>query len=340
MQTGMIGLGRMGANMVRRMMQAGHECVVYNRSRGPVDEMVAEGAVGADDLADLVAKLEAPRSIWLMLPAAIVDRVIDDLVPQLSPGDTLIDGGNTWYKDDIARHDKLAEKQLHYLDVGTSGGVWGLERGYCLMIGGEDAIVQRLDPLFAALAPGHGDIERTAGRDGDYASAENGYLHCGPAGAGHFVKMVHNGIEYGIMAAYAEGFNLLKHANVGTQSHDKDAETAPLREPRDFQYDIDVAAVAELWRRGSVVSSWLLDLTASALNKDPALTNFSGAVSDSGEGRWTNIAAIEAGVPVHVLSAALYDRFNSRNEADFANQLLSAMRYEFGGHHEKPASDK
>jgi 6-phosphogluconate dehydrogenase len=340
MQTGMIGLGRMGANMVRRMMQAGHECVVYNRSRGPVDEMVAEGAVGADDLADLVAKLEAPRSIWLMLPAAIVDRVIDDLVPQLSPGDTLIDGGNTWYKDDIARHDRLAEKQLHYLDVGTSGGVWGLERGYCLMIGGEDAIVQRLDPLFAALAPGHGDIERTAGRDGDYASAENGYLHCGPAGAGHFVKMVHNGIEYGIMAAYAEGFNLLKHANVGTQSHDKDAETAPLREPRDFQYDIDVAAVAELWRRGSVVSSWLLDLTASALNKDPALTNFSGAVSDSGEGRWTNIAAIEAGVPVHVLSAALYDRFNSRSEADFANQLLSAMRYEFGGHHEKPAGDK
>jgi len=340
MQTGMIGLGRMGANMVRRMMQAGHECVVYNRSRGPVDEMVAEGAVGADDLADLVSKLEAPRSIWLMLPAAIVDRVIDDLVPHLSPGDTLIDGGNTWYKDDIARHDRLAEKQLHYLDVGTSGGVWGLERGYCLMIGGEDAIVQRLDPLFAALAPGHGDIERTAGRDGDYASAENGYLHCGPAGAGHFVKMVHNGIEYGIMAAYAEGFNLLKHANIGKQSQDKDAETAPLREPRDFQYDIDVGAVAELWRRGSVVSSWLLDLTASALNKDPALNNFSGAVSDSGEGRWTNIAAIEAGVPVHVLSAALYDRFNSRNEADFANQLLSAMRYEFGGHHEKPGGNK
>ena len=340
MQTGMIGLGRMGANMVRRMMNAGHECVVYNRSRGPVDEMVAEGAVGADDLADLVGKLEAPRSIWLMLPAAIVDRVIDDLVPHLSPGDTLIDGGNTWYKDDIARHDRLAEQQLHYLDVGTSGGVWGLERGYCLMIGGEADIVQRLDPLFAALAPGHGDIERTAGRSGDYASAENGYLHCGPAGAGHFVKMVHNGIEYGIMAAYAEGFNLLKHANVGKQSHDKDAETAPLRDPRDFQYDIDVGAVAELWRRGSVVSSWLLDLTASALNKDPALTNFSGAVSDSGEGRWTNIAAIEAGVPVHVLSAALYDRFNSRNEADFANQLLSAMRYEFGGHHEKPAGKK
>lgn len=340
MQTGMIGLGRMGANMVRRMMQAGHECVVYNRSRGPVDEMVAEGAVGADDLTDLVGKLDAPRSIWLMLPAAIVDRVIDDLVPLLSPGDTLIDGGNTWYKDDIARHDRLAEKQLHYLDVGTSGGVWGLERGYCLMIGGEDAIVQRLDPLFAALAPGHGDIERTPGRDGEHATAENGYLHCGPAGAGHFVKMVHNGIEYGIMAAYAEGFNLLKHANIGKQSQDKDAETAPLREPRDFQYDIDVGAVAELWRRGSVVSSWLLDLTASALNKDPALADFSGAVSDSGEGRWTNIAAIEAGVPVHVLSAALYDRFNSRDEADFANQLLSAMRYEFGGHHEKPASDK
>ena len=246
MQTGMIGLGRMGANMVRRMMQAGHECVVYNRSRGPVDEMVAEGAVGADDLAGLVSKLETPRSIWLMLPAAIVDRVIDDLVPHLSPGDTLIDGGNTWYKDDIARHARRAEKQLHYLDVGTSGGVWGLERGYCLMIGGEPDIVQRLDPLFAALAPGHGDIERTPGRDGEHATAENGYLHCGPAGAGHFVKMVHNGIEYGIMAAYAEGFNLLKHANVGKQSHDKDAETAPLREPRDFQYDIDAVSYTHL----------------------------------------------------------------------------------------------
>jgi len=330
----------MGSNMVRRMMQAGHECVVYNRSRGPVDELVAEGAIGAGDLADLVGKLETPRSIWMMLPAAVVDRVIDELAPLLAPGDTLIDGGNSWYKDDIARHDRLLEQQLHYLDIGTSGGVWGRERGYCLMIGGNTEIVQRLDPLFAALAPGHGDIERSAGRDGDYVTAEKGYLHCGPAGAGHFVKMVHNGIEYGIMAAYGEGFNLLKHANIGKQSQDKDAETAPLRNQRDFQYDIDLADVAELWRRGSVVSSWLLDLSANALNKDASLETFSGAVSDSGEGRWTNIAAIEAGVPVHVLSAALYDRFNSRNEAGFANQLLSAMRFEFGGHHEKPAGDK
>ena len=340
MQIGMVGLGRMGANMVRRIMQAGNECVVHNRSRGPVDEMVAEGAVGADDLKDLVNKLDAPRAIWLMVPAAIVDRFIDDLMPLLEPGDTIIDGGNSWYKDDIARSDKLASQQLHYLDVGTSGGVWGLERGYCLMIGGDTATVERLDPVFAALAPGHGDIPRTAGRSGDTVTAERGYLHCGAAGAGHFVKMVHNGIEYGIMAAYAEGFNLLKHANIGKQSQEKDAETAPLRDNRDFQYDIDVGAVAELWRRGSVISSWLLDLSANALNKDPGLENFSGKVSDSGEGRWTNIAAIEAGVPVHVLSAALYDRFNSRDAADFGNQLLSAMRFEFGGHHEKQTSAK
>ncbi len=337
MQTGMIGLGRMGASMVRRLMKAGHDCVVYNNTREPIDQLASEGATGADDLADMVSKLQAPRTIWMMIPAAVVDRVIDDLLPLLSLGDTLIDGGNSWYKDDIARSDRLADKQLHYIDVGTSGGVWGLERGYCLMIGGETENVKRLDPIFATLAPGHGDIERTTGRQGDYASVENGYLHCGPAGSGHFVKMVHNGIEYGIMAAYAEGFNLLKHANIGQQSHDHDAETAPLREPRDFQYDIDVGAVAEVWRRGSVISSWLLDLSANALSKDATLKNFSGAVSDSGEGRWTNIAAIEAGVPVHVLSAALYDRFNSRNEAGFANQLLSAMRFEFGGHHEKSA---
>jgi 6-phosphogluconate dehydrogenase len=335
MQIGMVGLGRMGANMVRRIMQDGHECVVYNRSRAPVDEMVAAGAVGAADLQDLVRKLEAPRAIWLMVPAAIVDRFIDDLTPYLEPGDAIIDGGNSWYKDDIARSQKLAVSNIHYLDVGTSGGVWGLERGYCLMIGGDTASVERLDPVFAALAPGSGDIPRTDGRSGPHASAEQGYLHCGPAGAGHFVKMVHNGIEYGIMAAYAEGFNLLKHANVGKRDHSSDAETAPLANAGDFQYDIDVGAVAELWRRGSVISSWLLDLTASALNKDPGLDNFSGNVADSGEGRWTNIAAIEAGVPVHVLSAALYERFNSRNAAGFANQLLSAMRYEFGGHHEK-----
>ena len=340
MQIGMIGLGRMGANMVRRLMHAGHECVVYNRSRGPVDTMVGEGATGADSLQDMVSKLDAPRAIWLMVPAAIVDSMIDELQPLLEPGDILIDGGNSWYKDDIARSDRLADSDIHYLDVGTSGGVWGLERGYCLMIGGDTASVTYLDPVFAALAPGSGDIPRTDGRDGPRVSAEMGYLHCGPAGAGHFVKMVHNGIDYGIMAAYAEGFILLKHANIGSDEHAADAETAPLANRRDFQYDIDVGAVAELWRRGSVISSWLLDLTANALNKDPALDNFSGRVSDSGEGRWTNIAAIEAGVPLHVLSAALYDRFNSRDAADFGNQLLSAMRFEFGGHHEKPGDSK
>ncbi len=340
MQIGLIGLGRMGSNMVRRIMKAGHECVVYNRSPGPVEAMEAEGAIGSRSLEELVEKLTPPRAIWLMVPAGIVDRMIDDLAGLLQPGDAIIDGGNSWYKDDILRSERLAQQDLHYLDIGTSGGVWGLERGYCLMIGGPDSVVQRLEPVFAALAPGRGDIPRTEGRTGEPVQAELGYLHCGPAGAGHFVKMVHNGIEYGIMAAYAEGFNLLRHANIGNQDHSHDAETAPLSNPRDFQYDIDTAAVAELWRRGSVISSWLLDLTANALSKSPGLEEFSGRVSDSGEGRWTNIAAIEAGVPVHVLSAALYDRFNSRSEADFANQLLSAMRFEFGGHHEKPGGDK
>jgi len=338
MQIGMVGLGRMGANMVRRLMQAGHECVVYNRSPEPVAAMQAEGAVGASDLADLVDKLKPPRAVWLMIPAGIVDPHIESLSTLLEAGDAIIDGGNSWYKDDIARSDRLASSGLHYLDVGTSGGVWGLERGYCLMIGGEQADVERLDPVFAALAPGVGTIPRTAARSGEPVMAEKGYLHCGPAGAGHFVKMVHNGIEYGIMAAYAEGLNLLRHANVGKLERSADAETAPLRDARDFQYDIDVGAVAELWRRGSVVSSWLLDLTADALSKSPDLKEFSGQVSDSGEGRWTNIAAIEAGVPVHVLSAALYDRFSSRDRADFANQVLSAMRFEFGGHHEKKDS--
>ncbi len=335
MQIGMVGLGRMGANMSRRLMQAGHECVVYDHSPEAVEGLVKEGATGAGSLVELVAGLTAPRAIWLMIPAAYVDSVIEALTPLLEAGDAIIDGGNSYYKDDIARDQLLAPKGIHYLDVGTSGGVWGLERGYCLMIGGDDGSVQRLDSVFATLAPGVGEIERTEGRQGEISASEQGYLHCGPAGAGHFVKMVHNGIEYGIMAAYAEGFNLLRHANVGKTSQTHDAETAPMRDAEAFQFDINVGEVAEVWRRGSVVSSWLLDLTANALSKNPELDNFSGHVSDSGEGRWTNIAAIEAGVPVHVLSAALYDRFNSRNEAGFANQLLSAMRFEFGGHHEK-----
>ena len=335
MQLGMIGLGRMGANMVRRVMQAGHECVVYNNSPGPAEALAAEGAIASTSLADLSAKMSAPRAIWLMIPAAVVDQVIDDLVPHLEPGDIIIDGGNSYYKDDIARARKLSPQGLHYLDVGTSGGVWGLERGYCLMIGGDHESVTRVEPVFAALAPGVGDIERTRGRDGKPDAAEQGYLHCGPAGAGHFVKMVHNGIEYGIMAAYAEGLNLLKHANVGDLNHDIDAETTPLRDPSEFQYDIDVAQVTEVWRRGSVVASWLLDLTANALHDDPGLSEFSGRVSDSGEGRWTSIAAIESGTPAHVLTAALFNRFSSRGEADFGDQILSAMRYEFGGHKEK-----
>jgi len=337
MQLGMIGLGRMGANMVRRLMKAGIECVVYNRTVDKIQELEKEGATGASDLADLVAKLKPPRNIWMMIPAAYVDDLIDDLDDLVQPGDALIDGGNSYYKDDIARAARLAKKKIHYIDTGTSGGVWGLERGYCLMIGGETGIVQRLDPVFAALAPGMGNIERTRGRSGDPSPSEQGYLHCGPAGAGHFVKMVHNGIEYAIMAAYAEGMNLLKHANVGEQRHASDAETAPMRDAEAFRFDIDIPEVAEVWRRGSVIGSWLLDLTANALHQNPELSDFSGRVSDSGEGRWTNIAAIEAGVPVHVLSAALYDRFNSRGEAHFGNQLLSAMRFEFGGHHEKKA---
>ena len=335
MQLGMIGLGRMGANMVRRVMKAGHDCVVSDTHADAVAELEAEGAVGASDLADLAAKMTAPRAIWLMVPAAVVDGLIDKLVPHLQPGDIIIDGGNSYYKDDIIRSRKLKEQGLHYVDVGTSGGVWGLERGYCLMIGADTETAERLDPVFAALAPGVGDIERTRGRSGDSGPAEQGYLHCGPAGAGHFVKMVHNGIEYGIMAAYGEGLNLLKHGNVGQDNHDIDAETTPLRDPTEFQYDIDIGQVAEVWRRGSVVASWLLDLTANALSDDPKLEGFSGRVSDSGEGRWTAIAAIESGTPAPVLTAALYSRFSSRGEANFGDQILSAMRYEFGGHKEK-----
>jgi 6-phosphogluconate dehydrogenase len=336
MQVGMIGLGRMGANMVRRLMKAGHECVVYNRSPGPVQELQKEGAIGATDLDDFVGKLSKPRTVWLMVPAAVVDQQIADLSERLEAGDIIIDGGNSYYKDDIARAARLQERGIHYLDVGTSGGVWGLERGYCLMIGGDESSVGHLQPAFAALAPGLGDIPRTNDRSAEPKPSEQGYLHCGPAGAGHFVKMVHNGIEYALMAAYAEGFNLLKHAGIGKHSHDVDAETSPLSNPEHYQYDIDVAEVAELWRRGSVVASWLLDLTAASLQDDPELGAFGGRVSDSGEGRWTSIAAIETGTPAPLLTTALYERFTSRGEADFANKILSAMRFQFGGHHEKP----
>ena len=335
MQLGMIGLGRMGASMVRRLMRAGHNCVVFDRDADAVSALAAEGATGCNSLDEFVAALAGPRAIWLMVPAAVVERVIDELEERLTPGDTIIDGGNSWYKDDIERAARLAGKDLQYLDVGTSGGVWGLERGYCLMIGGETAPVQQLQPVFATLAPGPGDIPRTAGRTGEPTPAEQGWLHCGPAGAGHFVKMVHNGIEYGLMAAYAEGMNLLQHAGVGKRTRDEDAETTPLRDPQAFSYDIDAADVAELWRRGSVITSWLLDLTAAALHGSPQLEEFSGRVSDSGEGRWTSMAAIEAGVPARVLTTALYDRFSSRGESDFADRVLSAMRYGFGGHLEK-----
>jgi 6-phosphogluconate dehydrogenase len=337
MQLGMIGLGRMGANMVRRLMNQGHQCVVYDRTAQTVADMVKEKAVGSSSLADFVSKLEKPRAIWLMVPAAVVDASIADLVPLLEAGDILIDGGNSYYIDDIRRAKELAPKKIHYVDVGTSGGVWGLERGYCMMIGGEDAVVKRLDPIFKTLAPGAGDAPRTPGREKVGGTAENGYLHCGPNGGGHFVKMVHNGIEYGLMAAYAEGLAILQNANVGKQTHAVDAETTPLRDPQHYQYDFNLRDVAEVWRRGSVIASWLLDLTASALVDDPELKKFSGRVSDSGEGRWTLKAAIDEAVPAHVLTAALYERFASRGEADFANKIMSAMRFAFGGHIEKPA---
>jgi 6-phosphogluconate dehydrogenase len=337
MQLGMIGLGRMGANMVRRLIKGGHECVVFDRSQKVVDGLVQEKAVGSSSLQEFAKKLDKPRALWMMVPAAVVDEMISEIVPLLEPGDILIDGGNSYYVDDIRRAKKLASKGIHYVDVGTSGGVWGLERGYCMMIGGEDQIVKHLDPVFATLAPGIGDIPRTPGRNKAGGTSEQGYLHCGPNGAGHFVKMVHNGIEYGIMAAYAEGLSVLKAANIGKQKSEIDAETTPLRDPEHYQYDLNLPDITEVWRRGSVIASWLLDLTATALFEDPALSNFAGRVSDSGEGRWTIKAAIDEAVPVPVLSTALYARFSSRGDAEFQNRLLSAMRYEFGGHLEKSA---
>jgi len=335
MQVGMIGLGRMGANMVRRLMRAGHACVVFDVRPDSVQELAKEGATGAASLDDFVRALAPPRLVWLMVPAGFVDQEIADLIPRLGRGDAIVDGGNSSFKDDIRRATALEAHGLHYLDVGTSGGVWGLERGYCLMIGGEADVVARLDPIFAALAPGRAEAPPTPGRTGG-GTAERGYLHCGPAGAGHFVKMVHNGIEYGLMAAYAEGLNLLRHADVGSRPPAHDAETAPLRQPELYRYDFNLADIAEVWRRGSVIRSWLLDLAAQALAKDGRLDRFAGRVSDSGEGRWTIEAAIDASVPVPVLSAALFERFTSRGEADFANKVLSAMRLEFGGHTEKP----
>jgi 6-phosphogluconate dehydrogenase len=335
MQLGMIGLGRMGANMARRLIGGGQQCVVFNRSPEPVRELVKEKAIGATSLADLVRKLDKPRAVWLMVPAAVVDQFIADLSPLLEAGDVLIDGGNSYYVDDIRRAKELQPKGIHYADVGTSGGIWGLERGYCMMIGGESDVVQHLDPVFATLAPGVSNIPRTPGREKLVDTAEQGYLHCGPNGAGHFVKMVHNGIEYGIMAAYAEGLGVLKSANIGRELGQADAETTPLRDPEHYQYNLNLADVAEVWRRGSVIASWLLDLTASALIADPQLTKFAGRVSDSGEGRWTIKAAIDEGVPVPVLTTALYERFASRGEADYQDRLLSAMRFGFGGHLEK-----
>ena len=336
MQLGMIGLGRMGANMVRRLIKNGHDCVVFDRSREAVGQLVKEKAVGANSLADFVKKLDSPRVVWLMVPAAVVDDTIKDLLPLLDADDILIDGGNSYYIDDIRRAKELAQKRIHYVDVGTSGGVWGLERGYCMMIGGEVDVVSHLDPIFKTLAPGVGDIPLTPGskREG---TAEHGYLHCGPNGAGHFVKMVHNGIEYGIMAAYAEGLSILRSANVGNQKQGIDAETTPLRDPEHYRFDLDLSNIAEVWRRGSVIASWLLDLTATALHEDSTLSRFAGRVSDSGEGRWTIKAAIDEGVPVPVLTSSLFERFESRGEAGFADKLLSAMRYQFGGHLEKAA---
>jgi 6-phosphogluconate dehydrogenase len=338
MQLGMIGLGRMGANMVRRLMGGGHECVVYDKSAEAVETLVKDGAAGASSLPALVAKLQKPRAIWLMVPAAVVDASIADLLPLLERDDILIDGGNSYYIDDVRRAKELNARGIHYVDVGTSGGVWGLERGYCMMIGGEDAVVEHLDPIFRRLAPGRGDVPRTPGRENASGTAEEGYLQCGPNGAGHFVKMVHNGIEYGLMAAYAEGLNILKHANVGKDRREADAETTPLRNPEHYQYDLNLADITEVWRRGSVVASWLLDLTATSLLASPELEEFSGRVSDSGEGRWTILAAIDEGTPADVLTASLYQRFASRGEAEFQNKLLSAMRFQFGGHHEKSAT--
>ena len=341
MQLGMIGLGRMGANMVRRLMKDGHHCAVFDMSPAAVAALAKEGASGAASLADLVAKLAKPRAVWLMVPAAVVDKTIADILPHLEAGDTLIDGGNSYYVDDIRRAKELAASKVDYVDVGTSGGVWGLERGYCMMIGGPKATVERLDPIFKSLAPGIGSVERTPGRaelpERTVGTSEQGYLHCGPSGAGHFVKMVHNGIEYGIMAAYAEGLSILKSADVGKRQQEADAETTPLRDPEHYQYDLNLPDVAEVWRRGSVISSWLLDLTASALIADPSLSKFGGRVSDSGEGRWTIKAAIDEAVPVPVLTTALYERFASRGDAEFQDKLLSAMRFGFGGHNEKPA---
>lgn len=335
MQIGMIGLGRMGANMVRRLLRAKHECVVYDRSVDAVQSLVKDGAVGAESLPDFVAKLKQPRPIWLMIPAALVDTTLGDLAGVVSADDIIIDGGNSYYIDDIRRARELKEKNIHYVDVGTSGGVWGLERGYCQMIGGEDEVVEHLDPIFKTLAPGGGTIEPTPGREPGSGTAAEGYLHCGPSGAGHFVKMVHNGIEYGLMAAYAEGLNVLHHANEGKAERTADAETTPLRNPEHYRYDFNIADITELWRRGSVIASWLLDLTAIAFAEHPNLEGYSGRVSDSGEGRWTINAAVDEGVPVPVLSAALFQRFDSRGEAEFANKILSAMRFQFGGHVER-----
>ena len=337
MQLGMIGLGRMGASMVRRLMRQGQQCVVYDVNPASVQTLVSERATGSSSLQDFVARLARPRAIWLMVPAALVDQVLADLLPLLEPDDVIIDGGNSFYRDDVRRAEELRARQVHYLDVGTSGGVFGLDRGYCLMIGGEPPIVERLAPIFAALAPGADSATRTAGRHTNQSTAEQGYLHCGPHGAGHFVKMIHNGIEYGLMAAYAEGLNILRHANAGTEHRTADAETAPLRDAKFYRYDFDLPAIAEVWRRGSVISSWLLDLTAKALLDDPRLEHFAGRVSDSGEGRWTITAAIDESVPAPVLSAALYQRFSSRGEAEFADRILSAMRHQFGGHAEKDA---
>jgi len=336
MQIGMIGLGRMGANMVRRLQRGGHECVVFDANAAGVKQLAGEGAVGASSLDDFIRKLKTPRAVWLMLPAAVVDSMLKELVPRLQKDDIIIDGGNSYYIDDIRRAKELQPAGVHYVDVGTSGGVWGLERGYCMMIGGEKTAVQRLDPIFKTLAPGRGDVPRTPGREtASGSTAEDGYLHCGPVGGGHFVKMVHNGIEYGLMAAYAEGFDILKHANAGKQARTVDAETTPLRNPEHYQYDFNLPDVAEVWRRGSVVASWLLDLTATALLEQPDLGRFSGEVSDSGEGRWTILAAIDEGTPAPVLTTSLYERFSSRGNGTFANKLLSAMRFQFGGHVEK-----